>query len=337
MIYREENTKMTPFFATLTPLLTLFICIAVGFVIYKFKLLPDNAAKILAVLETWVFCPALSFMTMVRFCTIDSIGEHLINIVLATIGVTVSMTVAILLSRAFAENDSSQRGIYAYGIAFANGGYMGDPVVQTMFGDAVLSRYKIYYLPLSLLINSWGVSILIPSTQKKNFFLKKLINPPTIAMLLGVVVGLSGLGKYLPAVVTNSLDTLKSCMGPVAMLLTGITIAKYNIFTMFKKKKVYAVTALRLLVMPALIISLLCGVKTLANALFGLSIGNDVLFLTFFATATPLGLNTIIFPSAYGGDPETGASMAMISHTLCIITMPLLYAVMVALFGVPFQ
>jgi hypothetical protein len=28
--------------------------------------------------------------------------------------------------------------------------------------------------------------------------------------------------------------------------------------------------------------------------------------------------------------------MAMISHTFCIITMPLLYAVMVALFGVPF-
>lgn len=328
---------MTPFFATLTPLLTLFICIAAGFVIYKCRLLPDNAAKVMAVMETWVFCPALSFMTMVRFCTVDSIGEHLVNIVLASIGVAVSMTVAILLSKAFAKRDSAERGIYAYGIAFANGGYMGDPVVQTMFGDAVLARYKIYYLPLTLLINSWGVSILIPSSEKKSFFLKKLINPPTIAMLLGVTVGLSGLGKYLPVVVTNSLDTLKACMGPVAMLLTGVTIAKYDIFSMFKNKRVYAVTAMRLVVMPTLIISLLYGVKTLANAAFGLSIGNDVLFLTFFATATPLGLNTIIFPSAYGGDPETGASMAMISHTLCIITMPLLFAAMVAIFGVPFQ
>ena len=247
------------------------------------------------------------------------------------------MTVAILLSRAFAKRDSAERGIYAYGIAFANGGYMGDPVVQTMFGDAVLARYKIYYLPLTLLINSWGVSILIPSSEKKSFFLKKLINLPTIAMLLGVAVGLSGLGKYLPVVVTSSLDTLKACMGPVAMLLTGVTIAKYDVFSMFKNKRVYAVTAMRLVVMPTLIISLLYGVKTLANSAFGLSIGNDVLFLTFFATATPLGLNTIIFPSAYGGDPETGASMAMISHTLCIITMPLLFAAMVAIFGMPFQ
>jgi len=121
------------------------------------------------------------------------------------------------------------------------------------------------------------------------------------------------------------------------MLLTGVTIAKDDLLSMIKKKKVYAVTAMRLLVMPSLVISLLYGVKTLANVAFGMSIGNDVLFLSFFATATPLGLNTIIFPSAYGGDPETGASMAMISHTLCIITMPLLYAVMVALFGAPFQ
>ena len=327
---------MTPFFATLSPLLTLFICIAAGFVIYKLKLLPDNAAKVMAVMETWIFCPALSFMTMVRFCTVDSIGEHLTNILLATVGVAFSMAMAIFLSRFFAKKESAERGIYSYGIAFANGGYMGDPVVQTMFGDAVLSRYKLYYLPLTLLINSWGVSTLIPSTEQKKNFLKKLINPPTVAMLAGVVVGLSGLGKYLPQVMTSSLDTLKACMGPVAMLLTGVTIAKYDILSMFKKKKVYAVTALRLLVMPTLIISLLYGVKTLANSAFGLSIDNDVLFLTFFATATPLGLNTIIFPSAYGGDPEIGASMAMISHTCCIITMPLLYAVMVALFGVPF-
>ena len=68
-----------------------------------------------------------------------------------------------------------------------------------------------------------------------------------------------------------------------------------------------------------------------------MQIGNDVLFLAFFATATPLGLNTVVFPEAYGGNPETGASMAMISHTLCVISIPLMYALMVAVFGVPFQ
>jgi predicted permease len=60
-----------------------------------------------------------------------------------------------------------------------------------------------------------------------------------------------------------------------------------------------------------------------------------VLFLTFFFCATPLGLNTIVFPEAYGGDPETGASMALISHLLCLVSIPLFFALMVTLFGRP--
>ena len=55
---------MNVFLATLNPMLTLFLCIAVGFVLYKCKLLPENAGSVIAKLETWVFCPALSFMTM---------------------------------------------------------------------------------------------------------------------------------------------------------------------------------------------------------------------------------------------------------------------------------
>ena len=120
------------------------------------------------------------------------------------------------------------------------------------------------------------------------------------------------------------------------MILAGVTIARYDFWDMLKNKKVYLATALRLVVLPAVLIAILFAIKTLANGLLHMAIGNDVLFLAFFATAAPLGLNTIIFPEAYNGNPKTGASMAMISHTLCVISIPLLYALMVALFGTPF-
>ena len=84
-------------------------------------------------------------------------------------------------------------------------------------------------------------------------------------------------------------------------------------------------------------VTLLFLAKQLLGILIGTPIGNDVLFLAFFALAAPLGLNTVVFPEAYGGNPETGASMTLISHTLCVISIPLLYALMVALFGVPFS
>jgi predicted permease len=317
-------------------MLTLFICIAIGFVLTKFKILPDGSSKVLAKAEIWIFCPALSFMTMVRCCTVKTIGEHIINITLGAIGVAFAMGLAIFLSRFFAKRGSYDRGVYAYALAFANGGYMGDPIILALFGEMALSYYKLFYLPFSLMINSWGISVLTPNTGKKSNVWCKLLNAPTVAMLAGIAVGLSGIGAYLPTFVTGSLDTLKACMGPVAMLLAGATIAKYNFLSMLKNKKVYVISALKLLLVPALLVALIFGVKTLANVAFGLSIGNEVVFLAFFASASAIGLNTVVFPEAYGGDPESGAGLALVSHTLCVISIPLMYALMVAIFGAPF-
>lgn len=327
---------MATFLATLTPMLTLFLCIAVGYITSKAKLLPDTAGKTMAKLETWVFCPALSFMTMVRYCTVDSLSTHGANILLACCSVSIAMAIAIPVSRLFVRENCAERGVYSYALAFANSGYIGDPIVLSLFGEEVLAYYKLFCLPITILIYVWGISVLTPKSESRGATLKRLINLPTVAMMIGIIMGLSGLGRYLPAFFTSALDSLKACMGPVAMLLAGVTIARYDFLGMLKKKKVYVATLLRLVVIPAVLIASLFGIKTLANALFDSSINNNVLFLCFFATAAPLGLNTVVFPEAYGGNPETGASMAMISHTLCVISIPLLYALMVAIFGTPF-
>ena len=122
-------------------------------------------------------------------------------------------------------------------------------------------------------------------------------------------------------------------MGPSAMLLAGFTVANYSIIKLLTDKRTYFATLLRLVVLPVIIILALFGVKSLAEVLIGTTIDNSFLFFAFFAVATPLGLNTIVFPESYGADPEPGAAMALISHTLCVISIPLLYSLMTVLFG----
>ena len=321
------------FLATLTPMLTLFLCMAIGFIAYKSKILPENAGKVMAKMETWIFCPALNFITMARNCTVKSVGTHAINSVIACVSVTIAMTIATFLARLFVKNPSPERGVYMYALAFANSGYVGDPVVLSLFGEVALSYYKLFCLPLSIMIYTWGISVLVPSDKNQKSVLKKLMNAPTVALVLGIIAGLTGLGAILPTPVVNTLDSLKSCMGPVGMLLAGFTVAKYSMRRMLTNKRVYVASALRLSVLPAVIITALFGAKTLLSLLLGTPIDNTVLFLAFFALAAPLGLNTVIFPEAYGGDPETGAGMAMISHTLCVLTIPIMFAAMVAIFG----
>ena len=52
------------------------------------------------------------------------------------------------------------------------------------------------------------------------------------------------------------------------------------------------------------------------------------MFIVLIAFATPLELNTIVYPAAYGGNTKTGAAMAMISHTLSVVNLPLMYLIL---------
>ncbi|MBR5479926.1 MAG: hypothetical protein IKU84_07075, partial [Clostridia bacterium] len=112
-----------------------------------------------------------------------------------------------------------------------------------------------------------------------------------------------------------------ACQGPVAMILAGFVIGGYNLKELLLDGKVYLATLFRLILIPAVMLLVLKA----------LGAGEELMVLTLIAFGTPLGLNTIVFPAAYGGETKTGASMAMISHTLSVITIPLMYLVFIVL------
>ena len=319
-------------------MLYLFLCIAIGFALRRGKLVPENSGATLAKLENWVFCPALSFMTAATYFRVDNVTVHGINIILSCILAAFALTVAILLSRVFIKENIYDRGVYAYALMFGNFGFVGDPLVINLFGEEFFAYYKLFSLPLSVLCYVWGISVLVPKGQGERgakVIIKRVLTPPTVALFIGILIGLTDTLKFFPEFMITSLDALKGCMGPVAMILAGITIGGFNLREMLTNKKVYLATLLRLTLLPTINIAFLFGVIRLLNTLFALNIGYNVLFFAFFAYATPLGMNTIVFPQAYGGDPKTGAAMAMISHTLCVISIPIMYTLLTQVLGSP--
>ncbi len=170
--------------------------------------------------------------------------------------------------------------------------------------------------------SSWGLYILIPKEKNASILdnLKKgLLTPPIIALVLGMAIGLCSLTKYVPGFIITALDNAGKCQGPVAMVLAGFVIGGYNFKELIGNKKVYLITLLRLVVIPALIMLVLKFIGT----------SKEIMTLALIAFATPLGLNTIVYPAAYGGETKTGASMAAISHTLSVITIPLMYLIFI--------
>ena len=108
-------------------------------------------------------------------------------------------------------------------------------------------------------------------------------------------------------------------MSPLAMMLTGFVVANFSFKKLASVKRIYLASVLRLVVLPLVFVLILKLLNT----------DPTVIMLTLCATAMPLGLNTVVFPAAYGGDTTPGASMALISHVLSIITIPVMFAIFI--------
>lgn len=317
---------MKIFNLTLNQMLVMFLLIVVGFLLRKKSNVPQNAATVMAKLETFVFVPALSLYTQMTKCTVHNFKQNASLILYGAVIVVCAIALAYPLSLCFVKKsgDEYQRNIYKYALTFGNYGFMGAFIILGVWGGDLYFKYSLFTLVVGIFCSSWGLFILIPKGHNQSAWqtLKKgLLTPPMIALAVGMLLGLLNIGKYMPQFVINALNSAGNCQGPVAMVLAGFVIGGYNFKELVANKKIYIVTFLRLIAIPAVIMLIL--------KLVGAS--DEVMTLALIAFATPLGLNTVVYPAAYGGDTKTGASMAMVSHTLSVITIPVMYYVFIVL------
>ena len=306
---------MTVFIATLEQTAFLFLFILMGYFLARGKLVPDNSQAVLSKLENYIFIPALVLGTFINNFTPDKITVAW-ELLLSSLALAVLAIGLSLLCVRFCSRDPYERSIYTYGLCFSNFGFMGNAVVSALFPDIFL-EYLIFTLPLWSLIYLWGVPVLLlgDSGQKPTFSqrLKNFVNPMFVCTILGMVIGI--LGIPIPKFFGSAVSTAGSCMSPVAMLLTGMTIARFNLGEVLKIKGVYLVTALRLVVFPLLFL----------GAMFLVPMPETFATCALCSLAMPLGLNTIIIPNALGRDTKVASGMALVSHVLSCLTIPVVF------------
>ena len=313
---------MNVFLPTLSQMGFLFSLIILGYVLARFKCVPSNSAGVLSKLENNAFMPALVCSTFLKNFNLKSLGDAWQYLVGGLAFVSVMIIIALMFSR-IATKDSYLRNIYTYGLSFPNFAFMGNAIVSAIYPD-VFMHYLIFVIPAWIAIYVWGVPyLLMPAHEKSGGMfsgLKNLANPMFIAMVVSMILGLSGAAKFLPEFIYSTerdsvISVLGACMSPVAMLLTGMTIAKISLKSAFTSLKIYGVSLFRLIVIPLCVI----------GALILLPIPTDVKTCGLCFSAMPLGLNTIVVPAAYGKDTSVASSLALISHLLSCITIPLVF------------
>ena len=140
-----------------------------------------------------------------------------------------------------------------------------------------------------------------------------------IAMLVGLVIGLTGLGKILPEKAVGAVDMLGDCMSPVAMILTGAIVAKADVKSMLKCSWLYTISLVRTVILPAIYI---LAVMFLPK---GGLLTDAVLICGMCMVSMPMGLNSIVVPAAYGKDTSQAAALTIFTQILSVGTIPLMF------------
>jgi len=304
------------FFTTVSKVSVLLIFIGLGYLLRRSKKLPEDAGRVLSLLTTLVFSPAYTIKNLSSSLTLEKIGPQLILIGYGLVIVLVTIGMAYVMAKPLARNDFERRSaVYAFTIP--NYGYFGYPLVEGVFGSQVLSQLMVFGLPLSIACNTFGYLLF---AKDGKLTLKKILTTPLIlAVLLGCVLGLTGI--QLPGIAADVLSGAAACMSPASMLLAGFVLGGFPLSSLFKGKRAYLMSAIRLVGIPALF----------GAVLWLLGLRGMYLVLPVMILSMPLGLNLVVFPESQGIDASDNAKMCFVCNLLTIIVLPITFSLLAGL------
>ncbi|MBR5809098.1 MAG: AEC family transporter [Clostridia bacterium] len=303
------------FTTTLNQMLMFFSVMILGFILRRKNIVPENADVSLSKVLTMVVSPALLLKTFIANFNVETLLEKSYIFIWGIILLFILIFLGTALANLFADNRYIKY-IYTYSFIIPNMGYMAQPLTLAVFGEEALFDLMIFSIPFNVYIYSVGFTRLNPNNEKVS--LKSLVNPLFISMGIAIVLGLTKVP--IPTFVENTLSALAGCMGVIAMLLAGLVIGKYDLRDLVSSGRVYVASFIRLIAIPGVLVYVLRAI----------GLPSYIYMTALCVFAMPMGLNTIVFPAAFGGDTKPGASMALISSIFGIITIPIMFAFFMA-------
>jgi predicted permease len=299
-------------------LLAIFAVVALGWVAGKLRWLGpvtehSDPARTLANAAFYIFVPALLFRTTAR---IDLLTMPW-NTVLAFF-----VPVLVMLAVVYAWQRRSNRGgrlpiaapsVRAISATFGNSVQVGIPLAAALFGEAGLGIHvAIVSLHAMALLTVLTALVELDLARERRVLghsdahlgatlvrtlRNTIVHPVVLPVVAGLVWNLAGL--RLPTIADEILITLGQAVVPLCLVLIGMSLACYGV--QGAARGALALTALKLLVLPALV---------LGAARWGFGLTGLPLAVVVMMAALPVGSNALIFSQRYATlEAETTAAV----------------------------
>ncbi len=300
-------------------MIKIIAALGLGFLLRRIKLLDSAATSAMSKLTLEAACPCMIFSSIVGM---DSENKSDVG-TLMIIGVLIYIILAIfgiIISKLISNGSKPLFCMFLSLILFGNVGFMGFPLAESFFGDLGVSYMGLLNIHFTVLMFTLGLYLCQKSAGKsEKFNLLKMINTSTIGIVLSVLIFF--LNIEVPEIIMQPIDFIGQLMSPLALIITGSTIASYPFAKMFGNWRYYVIAASRLVVIPAVLFFVL-------KPFFGAGAATQV---SVMSVGVPPASTITMMAVAYEGDHETSSLTCGLCTILSIGTVPLLYLFMNAM------
>lgn len=285
----------------------MFLLIGIGFLIRKRGIVGAEGRKNMVDVCIYITLPFNIFQaflikfewSMMKRCGVilaTSIAYHALAIVLANV--------------LYRKEEPQRRKPLQYGTLVSNAGFMGNPVIEGLYGAEGLFYTSFYMIPVRIVMWTVGVSYFL-ADKKENILKRVITHPCIIATLLGITVLVAQ--PSLPLFIKQTVSSLSSSNTPLCMMLVGMMIAEMNPKG-FIDKTMIGYTVLRLLIIPGIVL-ISTGLLRIDPMIRGIAV---------VLAGMPSAVATGLLSSKYGCDEKYATAMIFVTTVGSLITLPLL-------------
>ena len=302
-------------------MMTLFALVVVGYVAGKLGYLGGDFDRQLSRLVINITCPALILSSAMTGELPDR--QYILPLLLISVVTYTILSVAAFLLPKYLTKNPDDEGAIGFALMFGNVGFMGYPVVASIFGHEA-----VFYAAVLNVVNTFAVftvgTVLITgrgaddkeSTKQelgRRFQKKVLYSTPMLAAYLTMAIVALRI-EHIPNMISQPLTMLGNITVPAALLIIGSSMSNLSLRTMLGNRTVYATTLLRLAVLPVAVHYLM---QMLGFSPFVVNINTLVI-------AMPVATYGTILCLKYQKDTTTITEVTFITTLLSIVTIPLL-------------
>lgn len=305
----------------MTALLPVVLLIVLGFIAAKVDWVRPAAVKDLTNLVFYILTPALLFRTMASV-KLGELDFSSILVYFLAVGLVFVGTMLV-----FGFNTLAAARALAH--TFSNNVMIGIPLVGLVYGQEGLVTLLTLISVHALVLLGSG-TVVFELAQARQFssegrpqglartlgqaIKNSVIHPIPLPIIAGLLYAQTGWG--IPGVVDKPLQLLGSALGPMALLLVGITLAYSKLGSMIRPAMRIAVV--KTVVHPILFLGVawLLGLRGIPMAAMALAAG------------LPVGANVYIFSQRYGVAQEEVTACIALSTGLSLFTLPVVLLVL---------